>query len=107
TSGGGTDLFGLDDTSILVGNAVESRLDIFDLCSGTAKKSWSLPAKPGDIAFDPVTRTAYVALRGQPAIAKLQLDRDGVTAIDLPKPALALAIGNHGRVFARLEDQNT
>ncbi|HXK17309.1 MAG TPA: hypothetical protein VNG33_05895, partial [Polyangiaceae bacterium] len=104
TTSGSSDLIALDDTTALVGNHVNNSLNIFDLCSGTVKKSWPLPAQPQDIAFDARSRTAYVVLREQPSIAKIKLDGAGVTLIDLPKPAIMLTTGNHGRVFALLED---
>lgn len=104
TVAGSSDLVALDDTTALVGNHVDNTLNIFDLCSGTVQKSWPLPARPDDIAFDAHSLTAYVVLHAQPSIAKIEIDGAGVTLIELPKPAIMLTTGNHGRVFARLED---
>jgi DNA-binding beta-propeller fold protein YncE len=77
-------------------------LNVFDLCSGTVKKSWALPAQPDDIAFDVGSRTAYVALHDQAAIAKVNLDGTGVALINLPAKAVSLTTGNDGLVFALL-----
>jgi hypothetical protein len=88
---------------LLVGNHVDQALNIFDLCTGTVKKSWALPAQPGDIAFDASSRTAYVVLRDQAAIAKVELDGTGVALINLPATVVVLATGNDGRVFALLD----
>jgi len=104
TTAGSSDLVALDDTTILLGNHVDQALNLFDLCAGAAQKSWPLPSQPEDIEYDAHSNTAYVALRDQAAIAKVELGGADVTLIELPKPALMLATGNHGRVFARLKD---
>ncbi len=103
TTSGSSDLIALSDTTLLVGNHADHELSIFDLCTGTATKSWELPAQPEDIAFDASSRTAYVVLGDEAAIAKVELDGVGVTLIDLPTTVVALTTGNDGRVFALLD----
>jgi hypothetical protein len=103
TTAGSSDLIALDDTTLLVGNHVDQALNVFDLCTGAVKKSWELPAQPDDIAYDVSSRTAYVVLRDQAAIAKVELDGAGVELIDLPTTVVVLTTGNDGRVFALLD----
>jgi hypothetical protein len=93
----------LSDTTLLVGNHVDQSLDIFDLCMGMVQESWDLPAQPDDIAFDVGSRTAYVVLRDQAAMARIQLDGDDVTLISLPTSVVVITTGNDGRVFALLD----
>ncbi|HXK17308.1 MAG TPA: hypothetical protein VNG33_05890 [Polyangiaceae bacterium] len=95
----------LSDTTVLVGNQLNNRLDVLDLCNDKTRWSWQLPASPGRSVFDRARRVLYVALAGATSIAKVSLDSARVQFIDVPAPAIALALGNDAMVFARLDDR--
>lgn len=96
----------LSDTSVLFGNQLNNRLDVLDLCTGTTRWSWQLPSAPGISVFDRAQRVLYVTLAGATSIAKVSLDSSRTQLIDLPAPAISLALGNGAIVFARLDDGN-
>jgi DNA-binding beta-propeller fold protein YncE len=98
-------LAALSDTTLLVGNRVSNRIEVLDLCTGTARWWWQLPSAPTGIALDPDARLLYVTLSGATRIAKIALDDAHVTLIELSAPAIGVAVGNDSIVFARLDDQ--
>lgn len=77
---------------------------MLDLCTGKTRWSWQLPSAPGISVFDGARRLLYVTLAGATSIAKVSLDSPRAQLIDLPAPAISLALGNGQIVFARLDD---
>ncbi len=89
--------------AVLIGDGSLNLLDSYDTVSGTLSASWQLTASPNDIVFDPASNTAYVALSSASQLAKVDLSSTTVTNIPLSGPAVRLALGNMGTVFALLE----
>jgi hypothetical protein len=97
-------LLGLSDTTVLVGNTDSNTLDVVDICTAGVRWSWQLPTAPGTAILDRSRRLLYVTLTGATSIAQISLDSARVELIEVPAPAIALAFGNGGLLFARLDD---
>jgi DNA-binding beta-propeller fold protein YncE len=89
--------------AVLIGDTTQNQLDSYDTLSGTMTTSWQLTDAPDDIAFDPASNTAYVALTSTPQLAKVDLGATTVGTIPLNAPAVRLALGNAGTIFAMLD----
>jgi hypothetical protein len=94
----------LSDTTVVLGNAIKNSLDVLDLCTGKTRWSWQLPAAPGVSVLDRERRVLYVTLVGATSIAMISLDSACVELIDVPFPAISLALGDDGQLLARLDN---
>lgn len=92
---------------VLVGDKVQSLIREIDLKTGGTVASYALTAAPGDIVVDRETNKAYAALVSSSHLARIDLASGQVTEIALDAPALRLALGNDGLVFASLDDDAT
>ncbi|APR86878.1 hypothetical protein A7982_12227 [Minicystis rosea] len=85
---------------MLLGNKIAHTLELRDVTSKGAPKSWPLPAPPGDIVYDATTNTAYVTQDDTNSVAVIDLGATSVSQVSLTRPALRLALGEPGQVFA-------
>ena len=97
-------LAALSDTTTLVGNKLANRLEVVDLCSDEVRWAWQLPSAPGRVAIDRASRFLAATLSGATSVAFISLDSPDVRLVDIPEPAVSVAIGNDGVVFASLDD---
>jgi hypothetical protein len=97
-------LVALSDTTALVGNRVSNRLEVLDLCSDELRWGWQLPSAPGRVAIHRSSRLLAATLSGATSVALISLDSPDVQVLDIPEPAVSVAIGNEGTVFASLDD---
>lgn len=92
---------------VLVGDGTANVVKDLDLATGQATATYSLTAAPGDIVLDPVANKAYATLGSASFLARIDLATAQVENIPLEAPALRLALGNDGRIFASLDDNAT
>jgi DNA-binding beta-propeller fold protein YncE len=97
-------LVALSDTTTLVANKRANRLEVVDLCSDEVRWAWQLPSAPGRVAIDRASRFLAATLSGATSVALISLDSSDVRLVDIPEPAVSVAIGNDGVVFASLDD---
>lgn len=87
---------------VLVANTTKNQLELWDVSTQKSVRTWPVASEPGDVAYDAVTDTAYVALDARNQIATLHPNDATVTEIAVDSPALHFALGADGTVFASL-----
>lgn len=93
----------LCNAQVILGDKIKKTVEIRDVTTKGTVKSWQLAAPPGDIVYDAAANTAYVAEDGAKSLAQIDLSTTTVTEIALSSPAIRLALGDAGQVFATLQ----
>jgi DNA-binding beta-propeller fold protein YncE len=89
---------------VLLGNTTKNQVELRDVTGQTPPQTWPLPAAPGAIVHDAAADVVYVAQHGTNQLAQIALSGTAVTQIPLSAPAVNLAMGSGGTVFAVLHD---
>lgn len=93
----------LCNAQVILGDKGKKTVEIRDIATKATVKSWQLSAPPGDIVYDEAHNTAYVTEDGANSLAVIDLSATTVSEIALTAPAVRLALGDDGQVFASLQ----
>lgn len=98
-----TDILPLCGPRILVADDGSEALVVLDVATGQELLHVTLPGAPVDLELDANQGAVYVALRDRSRLARVDLVTGGLSEILLPEPAMSLALGPPGRLFASIE----
>ncbi len=88
---------------ILIGNRATNAVIYTNVFTGQTNTSYLLTSSPGDLELDSDNNLLYVALNPVTQLSKINLQTNQVSYISLSAPALTMAHGNNGQIFAVLD----
>lgn len=97
----------VSETEAVVGQTVDNRLELYELCSPTPAHIWQLPASPRHMAYDATTRTVFVGLSGSTHVAVVRLDSDEVQLIRTDAQVRGMTLVDTNTVAAWLDDHSS
>jgi DNA-binding beta-propeller fold protein YncE len=98
-----TDVVALCGPRVLVADDGSEALVVLDIATGEELLHVTLPGAPVDLELDADRGAVYVALRDRSMLARVDLVTGELSQIPLPEPAMAVALGPPGRLFASIE----
>ncbi|MBI2932918.1 MAG: hypothetical protein HYY16_14835 [Planctomycetes bacterium] len=104
--GPSNDFVPLADGHVILGDRQANTITILHVPTFTIRASYAAPAAPGDLEYDARNHLLYATLPTSDLL-RLDLVTGAQTLVPLAAPAMDLAIGNDGIVFATLNDQGS
>ena len=98
-----TDVVPLCGPRVLVADDGSEALVVLDIATGEELLHVTLPGSPVDLELDAFRGVVYVALRDRSRLARVDLVTGELSEILVPEPAMTLALGPPGRLFASIE----
>jgi hypothetical protein len=98
-----TDVVPLCGARVLVADDGSEALVVLDVATGEELLHVTLPGAPVDLELDADRGAVYIALRDRSRVSRVDLVTGELSEIVLPAPAMSLALGPPGRLFASIE----
>jgi DNA-binding beta-propeller fold protein YncE len=91
---------------VAIGDKSTNQVRILQVTTNTVVQAYGVSAAPVDLALDGANNLLYATLAASTNLARIDLQTDTVTYVALPYPAYSVTVGNAGRVFASLLDND-
>jgi DNA-binding beta-propeller fold protein YncE len=101
--GPATDVVPLCGPRVLVADDGAEGLVVLDVATGEELLRVTLPGAPVDLELDADQGAVYIALRDRSRLSRVDLVTGDLSEIRIPEPAMSLALGPPGRLFASIE----